>query len=525
MIKTLPDTWLSTTLGAFSDLVNGRAFKSSDWSTTGLPIIRIQNLRNPKAAFNRFAGETDERHQVADGDLLFAWSGTPGTSFRAYVWSGGPAILNQHIFKIVFDPDVANVGFVRTAINAHLPALIKQAKGGAGLKHLTRADVEAIPVPLPPRAEQDRIVAAMERSVGRLAGIDAELAGLGDTIPLLERQVLAGLIIDQPEPSAQDGGVASLVFDSDATPARVRDLGEVQIGRQRSPDVHNGPSMRPYLRVANVLDDRIDASDLMMMHFEDAEFERYRLMPGDILLNEGQSLELVGRAAMYRGEPADIAFTNTLVRFRAGPLVDPDYALLVFRAYQKIGRFREIARITTNLAHLGAGRFAKLDFPLRPVDEQKRIASAAQGLIVKLRACASQLALLRGEAQNLIASIEAEALAGRLSEQVEGERPPVIVRLQTPRRRPARAETAARPHAKKAVSKDDMSTISLIEALVRSSTPLDGQALFAAAGYPEDASIIQVEQFFLELRSAVSTGRIRQSTSGDQLFSVAETGS
>lgn len=525
MIKTLPDTWLSTTLGAFSDLVNGRAFKSSDWSTTGLPIIRIQNLRNSKAAFNRFAGEVDERHQVADGDLLFAWSGTPGTSFRAYVWSGGPAILNQHIFKIVFNRDVASADFVKTAINAHLPALIKQAKGGAGLKHLTRADVEAIPIPLPPRAEQDRVVVAMERTAGRLAGIDAELAELGDTIPLLERQVLAELVIGQPEPPAQDGGVADLDVESDATPARVRDLGEVQVGRQRSPDVHNGPSMRPYLRVANVLDDRIDTSDLMMMHFEDAEFERYRLMPGDILLNEGQSLELVGRAAMYCGEPADVAFTNTLVRFRAGPLVDPDYALLVFRAYQKIGRFREIARITTNLAHLGVRRFAKLDFPLRPVDEQKRIASAAQGLIMKLRACASQLALLRGEAQNLIASIEAEALAGRLSEQVEGERPPVIVRLQTPRRRPSRAETAAGSRAKKTVSKDNMPTISLIEALARSSKPLDGQRLFAAAGYPKDASIIQVEQFFLELRSAISTGRIRQSTSGDQLFSVVESGS
>ena len=51
--------------------------------------------------------------------------------------------------------------------------------------------------------------------------------------------------------------------------------------------------MRPYLRVANVFEDRIDTSDVMQMHFSDEEFERYRLAPGDILLNEGQSPEFL----------------------------------------------------------------------------------------------------------------------------------------------------------------------------------------------------------------------------------------
>jgi type I restriction enzyme S subunit len=136
---------------------------------------------------------------------------------------------------------------------------------------------------------------------------------------------------------------------------------------------HNGPYMRPYLRVANVFEDRIDIRDVMEMNFSPEEYETYRLGVGDILLNEGQSMEFVGRPAMYRGEVTGACFTNTLVRFRAKEGVDALYALKVFLAYLKNGRFQKIATITVNIAHLGAGRFAEIEFPLPPVEEQAAI--------------------------------------------------------------------------------------------------------------------------------------------------------
>ncbi|TPK59704.1 hypothetical protein FJ930_29135 [Mesorhizobium sp. B2-4-15] len=520
----LPDNWALTTLGAFSDLVNGRAFRPSDWSNVGLPIIRIQNLRNPDAPFNRFAGETDERHRVCDGDLLFAWSGTPGTSFQAHIWSGGEAVLNQHIFKVIFDPNVANAQFLKVAINAHLPVLVKQAKGGAGLKHLTRSIVEGIPIPLPPRSEQDRIVAALTNTAGRMAVVELELLALTERIPYVERQVLVGVVTGSLLRTHHDRATPPLVAAGETSHARIQDVGELQIGRQRSPDVHQGPSMRPYLRVANVLDDSIDATDVMKMNFEDAEFERYRLLPGDILLNEGQSLELAGRAAMYRGEPGEIGFTNTLIRFRAGPLVDPEYALLVFRAYQHLGRFREIARITTNLAHLGLRRFAGLDFPLRPFAEQQHIARIARGLISRIRHCADVLTHLRTEARDLIETFEAAALAGGLSQQSESEVPPAIARPLKNNQSEPQAVKLSRPRVVKDRRKKDMPTTTLVEALAQAERPLDGQALFSAAGYPDDASVLLVEQFFLELRKALAEGSIRRTTTDGERFTMMEPG-
>jgi type I restriction enzyme S subunit len=71
-------------------------------------------------------------------------------------------------------------------------------------------------------------------------------------------------------------------------------------------------------------------------------------------------------------------FQNTLVRFRAWPLVQPEYALAVFRTYLHTGQFQKIARWTTNIAHLGASRFAALDFPLPPLAEQRRIVAEVE---------------------------------------------------------------------------------------------------------------------------------------------------
>lgn len=131
----------------------------------------------------------------------------------------------------------------------------------------------------------------------------------------------------------------------------------------------------PYLRVANVFDGYIDFADLNRMPFKPQEIETYRLKRGDILLNEGQSVELVGRCAMYVGGPEDCCFQNTLIRYRSGPETDPDYAVQLFRYCQAIGVFSRIAVKTNSIAHLGVTRFAELELPFPVFEEQNKIAA------------------------------------------------------------------------------------------------------------------------------------------------------
>ncbi|MEZ7129276.1 restriction endonuclease subunit S [Nonomuraea sp. AD125B] len=153
----------------------------------------------------------------------------------------------------------------------------------------------------------------------------------------------------------------------------VRELGDVRMGKQLSPASQESVRQYPYLRVANVLRGRIDYSDVKTMGFSRGEREVYGLKPGDILLNEGQSLDLVGRSAIYDGNKGEYCFQNTLVRFRPNSQVLPEYAQVVFERWLDTGVFAAIAKQTTSIAHLGSERFAALKFPLLPLAEQRYI--------------------------------------------------------------------------------------------------------------------------------------------------------
>jgi type I restriction enzyme S subunit len=166
-------------------------------------------------------------------------------------------------------------------------------------------------------------------------------------------------------------------------------MGEVLIGKALA--VHAPGQLRPYLRTKNVFDGRIDIGDVLTMPMTDAQFEHFRLHPDDVLLNEGQSLDLVGRCAIYRDEfPEPCAIQNQLLRFRARAGVSPEFAAHLFRYCQQTGIFARIALQTTSIAHLGGSRFEGLllAWPERE-SEQRAIAEAlsdADGLLGALKA-------------------------------------------------------------------------------------------------------------------------------------------
>ncbi len=173
-LPDLPQGWAHAKIGEICSLVNGRAFKAEDWSSCGLPIIRIQNLNNHDAEFNYCSFDVEDKYYVDDGQLLFAWSGTPGTSFGAHIWSRGKGILNQHIFKVNINEKYLNKKFLMNIMNYNVDLYIKKAHGTAGLAHITKGKFEESLISLPPLNEQHRIVACIEELFSRLdAGVEA----------------------------------------------------------------------------------------------------------------------------------------------------------------------------------------------------------------------------------------------------------------------------------------------------------------------------------------------------------------
>ena len=185
--------------------------------------------------------------------------------------------------------------------------------------------------------------------------------------------------------------------------------------------------MKPYLRVANVFEDRIDTTDVMEMNFDEAEFDKYRLRSGDVLLNEGQSPELLGRSAIYRGEPSDVAFTNSLIRFVPGDRVTSEWALLVFRRHMHTGRFRRESRITTNIAHLALGRFRTVEFPIPPLAVQDRIVASTRESLTEVERQIGKIDRAIATVRSLRRSILSSAFSGKLVPQDPEDEPASVL--------------------------------------------------------------------------------------------------
>lgn len=144
------------------DLQNGRAFKPSDWGTAGLPIIRIQNLNDERAPFNYYDGKYNLAQEVDNGDLLFSWSGTPGTSFGAFLWNRGKGVLNQHIFKVIPKVEVDKT-YLMYALNGNISTIISKAHGGVGLQHITKKELDEIEIQMVSISRQKKIVEILEK--------------------------------------------------------------------------------------------------------------------------------------------------------------------------------------------------------------------------------------------------------------------------------------------------------------------------------------------------------------------------
>jgi len=144
---------------------NGRAFRPVDPTPNGLPIIRIAEMLDRDKEVDRFDGNFEDKHYIDNGDLLFSWSAT----LAVVVWDRGPALLNQHLFRV--DP---NPGISKAWLREALVFLLDQLNShthGTTMRHITKRTLEKVYVRVPDEeqckriGEQFRQLRAMEESL------------------------------------------------------------------------------------------------------------------------------------------------------------------------------------------------------------------------------------------------------------------------------------------------------------------------------------------------------------------------
>lgn len=164
-------------LGDIATYINGYAFKPQDWSDEGIPIIRIQDLTGNSYQANRYNGEYASKYEVNDGDVLISWSASLGV----YIWHGEKAVLNQHIFKVVFDKERISKDFFVHQVGLILENAASDAHG-ATMKHLTKPVFDALPFYLPPYEKQCEIAEVLDKVCELISLRKQQLAKLDELV-------------------------------------------------------------------------------------------------------------------------------------------------------------------------------------------------------------------------------------------------------------------------------------------------------------------------------------------------------
>ncbi|WP_349823973.1 restriction endonuclease subunit S [Catenibacterium sp. RTP21428st1_B8_RTP21428_210409] len=131
-------------LGDIATYINGYAFKPEQRGSEGLPIIRIQDLTGNAYDLGYYNGDYPKKVELNDGDVLISWSASLGV----YLWNHGKALLNQHIFKVVFDKVEIDKFYFMYAVEYNLDKMSLKTHG-ATMKHITKKDFDNVVIPYP----------------------------------------------------------------------------------------------------------------------------------------------------------------------------------------------------------------------------------------------------------------------------------------------------------------------------------------------------------------------------------------
>jgi type I restriction enzyme S subunit len=313
-------------LGTLCKLVNGDAYRESDWSRSGVPIVRIQNLNDLGKPFNYWTGSLDDRVVINPGDLLLAWSGTPGTSFGAHVWKGQRAVLNQHIFRVDLDLSRIDPGWALFAVNSQLEAMIGRAHGAVGLRHVTRREVESLSIPLPPAAEQKRIATILTEW---LTAVERARAATETQLEAAKALPAAYLRAAFSNPQAESWPRRRLAETSRLLPSKSI--------------ANDGDAVVQAITTACLTESGFQPRGVKTARMWTADVAECTLSPSEILVARSNTPDLVGRASLFPGARGAVVASDLTIRIRPGESMVPSFLAYYLSFLYTTGYWKERA--------------------------------------------------------------------------------------------------------------------------------------------------------------------------------------
>lgn len=339
-------------LGDIATYINGYAFKPEDRGSTGLPIIRIQDLTGNAYDLGFYDGKYPEKIEINDGDVLISWSASLGV----YIWNRGKGLLNQHIFKVVFDKCEVNKQYFVFAVKYKLKEMELKTHG-ATMKHIVKKDFDNTVITFPTVEKQADIAYILSKIESIVEFRQQELQQLDDLIKARFVEMFGDMYLNSKGwPEAKLESMADVVSGiTKGRKTKAEDLTEV-----------------PYMAVSNVKDGYIDWTTVKTIEATQQEIEQYRLLADDVLMTEGGDPDKVGRGAIIKEPLENCIHQNHIFRVRLDEsMILPEFFAEYLQHQRSKRYFLGCAKQTTGIASINMTQLRALPVLMPPLPKQE----------------------------------------------------------------------------------------------------------------------------------------------------------
>jgi type I restriction enzyme S subunit len=311
------------------------------------------------------------------------------------------------------------------------PMLVALGQGGAQ-PNISQEIIKAQTLPLPPTAEQRRIVQKLDALTAPLARAHLDLDRVSVLTERLRTSFLAAIF----------HGCCDAVQD-DAIDERTKPLQAIHSGWTWKA-VGSIAIRAKYLRVANVYSNELRLDDVAEIGCTREEFARTKLTKGDVLIVEGNgSLDQVGRAAIWNDDVPDCCHQNHLIRLKPRAGVNPKFVLYWLMSPSGRSKLERLAASTSGLHTLSLSKVAGLPIPIPPIEDQARIVDRIDATLARANQLEAEANRARAMLDRLESAILGKAFRGELVPQDPNDEPASVLLERI------RAERAAAPQAKR----------------------------------------------------------------------------
>ena len=350
-------------LGEVCDILNGYAFKSNQYTTSGVRIIRISNVQkgyieDKSPVYYPCDDENVKKYELKQNDLLISLTGNVGrTALLEEKFL--PAALNQRVSCVrLKEPDKVLKTYLFHLLNSdYFEQQCMKAAEGVAQKNLSPKWLFEYKIPIYSIERQKEISNTLDKI---------------DLLIILRKQQLAKL--DELVKARFVEMFGDIIRNDKSWPIHnFSDIASSRLGKMLDAKQQTGKYSYPYLANFNVQWFSFNVDNLNQMDFNKAEQKEFELRDGDLLVCEGGE---IGRCAVWHNEIQPCFFQKALHRVRCNrQLVQPDYLAWWFKYNCNHGGFAEIAGAKATIAHLPGIKLKQLQVSLPPLSLQNEFAA------------------------------------------------------------------------------------------------------------------------------------------------------